>query len=1579
MSEPSSAGIARLWREEGQRPLPLPQQPPPRTGRMCVVGGLMLALTGVFTGLLFWLRAEPNPLFLPLWVTEQQARQFPPAPWAAQDRAELTALFSHQRAPSAQDRHLLLHQLVALAWEDAGDAVVVYLGAQGIREGPGKVAVVAADANPDDPGTRLPLGKVLELLRECPARHRLLILDVMRPLGDPRLGILNEDVAGAVQAEVAAAGDPNLLVLCACAPGQTALTSAALGRSVFAWYVEQGLRGRADGWLADGRRDGHVSVRELAAFVRSRVDRWAVRNRDSRQTPVLLGNGKDFLMRNADPVVEAPTPGEVAAYPAWLLEGWKQRDQAVQDGSWRLAPRLRCQQEAFLLRAEAQWRGGVDPAQVRGSLKQALLQLQKHRAEIKPPLPEARSLAQAVALGERPDEALTASCKEVLAQLPALQGLKAEEAAKARAKLGEELQAKLKGKSAFAVAWSAVELAATDGPPSADQLRLLDGLLPRDRPAYVETLLLRALAGQPGPPEMMQRLLEAGRRGEEAAASPRAFPWVAALLEQAAQDRHDGEVCFWARGYAALAQADSYLKKAAGEYGAILSNVRTVEEARAVGAEALALLPAYLPYLDAAPEAEAGWQATAAAAGQVFATLVPPARVDAALLSQRLAQMQQYTAAVKEGLQALHRPFAAENLSRLEKLCATPDARPALLHEIDGLLGTPLLKADERAALWKAGATLARRLAAGTLALDQEEDEAGEPATGAVDFDERPAVLRQEENARRRARTAVGLLKLGGLVPASLGQLEASLDKLAKAPAQAADWAALSDGLRQALGRQLFEQLDGESSPYVRDRLSRVLPPFDALRLVDEKEVAATAQRLAREAKQLFSWQADRCRYQARDFRDAGLSAALASSFGQFYTAAADLYQQVGRPAPETYLQFSGGADLPRLTAANPKAKFTLAIHGRLAGKAAPPCQPVMLENPLFAVYHAATSARPKGTAATPAADGSWALCVELKAGTGRPPSPRPRGFLVEARLGDRSFHHKVDVAFQAPGEEPHLLLSADAKDPGQDLQAVRVRPGKVRQPYYLFLHNPDDRPRKLSVRLLAGDAPLKGAQAALTVPAGATVPVRFGEGGPSPKDDLPSLQGPLVLELSDSESAAVLDTTTVPVDIASPREYVQVSEIHFDPGKVPGKNLLSVTVQTVRPVAGPDIPVELVLPADRLPFLRAAPKGTFTGTLTARPAKGPASLTLYARDMKLAPAADENGYIYLNVDGYARAFLFRTTFARQGEPVTPRGDGRPAVRFRLGRYVPPGPQTHVGIEVDNAPTGATLEFALGRKQGEIFTAESTRKLPSAREHRIGLSPQGPARALLFQASIQDWSIVLDTSKILGDRFARARLLDENGTLIQEVMQPLTVDDTRPEGVRLVGLPEEAQKGTTLLVRATAEDPESGIDKVLFFVGRPEDDKVPPKTVLVPGRRSGLTWSARLPLPDDRKGPTPISVQVVNRVGLHAFATGSIVLLDTDPRKTGPGRITGIVLEGPREQPDLEVILRDLKGAEKGKTKTKADGTFVFEGLAPGKYRVFSFKPASQRRGSAEAAVEPRRTTDVRIELSLVPSRTRKQ
>ena len=240
---------------------------------------------------------------------------------------------------------------------------------------------------------------------------------MMNPLTDARLGLLAHDVAAAVQLDLAAVPDAARLVLCACSPGQTALFSEEQRRTVFSYYVEEGLRGAADGFNPSGTRQGQVSAKELAEFVRARVERWAWRNRHTHQTPLLIGDGGDFPLlalerRQAKPPLPIP---DWEPYPEWLREAWKVRQRWWTDESYRLAPQLFRQLETTLLEAERDWRQGVEAERVQETLKSRLVRLeQKLKKASVPSLTKPPSLALE-AKGRAPKEEVVEQIQQALA------------------------------------------------------------------------------------------------------------------------------------------------------------------------------------------------------------------------------------------------------------------------------------------------------------------------------------------------------------------------------------------------------------------------------------------------------------------------------------------------------------------------------------------------------------------------------------------------------------------------------------------------------------------------------------------------------------------------------------------------------------------------------------------------------------------------------------------------------------------------------------------------------------------------------------------------------------------------------------------------------------------------------------------------------------------------------------------------------------------------------------------------------------------------------------------------------------
>src|SRR5216684_5114497 len=433
-----------------------------KSRQIFTVLAVMLALAGVVAGLLYLLRPSPKPYFIPVFITEYKYRQIPVSSQAERDRQALVdgKYFEHGGTFGSQEKDQLVKVLGKLNERKSSDALVLYVCAFARASEKGEVLLLPGDFNPDDSQSAVTLQYALQMIGECPAAHKLLILDTMRPLADPRLGVLADDVATRIAQELKSVDDPQLMVLLSCSPGQVSLASEDLGRSVFGYYLEEGLRGWADGWNAEGKRDGQVSARELAEFVKRRVDRWAEHNFETRQTPILLPKDAkdDFLiiaLEHGQPQPELPAP-ELAEYPDLLKKAWKIRDDAWDEGGFQLAPRAFRELEAALIRAEMQWRGGIDLERLKKDLEGGQGPLDRFQDQLKQArefflgssraLTEARSLTLAQALGQKPDPAIVAAVKEMLIKAADILKGKPEEVDPVLKKLIAEFIEKYKGK-----------------------------------------------------------------------------------------------------------------------------------------------------------------------------------------------------------------------------------------------------------------------------------------------------------------------------------------------------------------------------------------------------------------------------------------------------------------------------------------------------------------------------------------------------------------------------------------------------------------------------------------------------------------------------------------------------------------------------------------------------------------------------------------------------------------------------------------------------------------------------------------------------------------------------------------------------------------------------------------------------------------------------------------------------------------------------------------------------------------------------------------------------------------------------
>ncbi|HYT88596.1 MAG TPA: hypothetical protein VEL76_07795 [Gemmataceae bacterium] len=293
---------------------------------------------------------------------------------------------------------------------------------------------------------------------------------------------------------------------------------------------------------------------------------------------------------------------------------------------------------------------------------------------------------------------------------------------------------------------------------------------------------------------------------------------------------------------------------------------------------------------------------------------------------------------------------------------------------------------------------------------------------------------------------------------------------------------------------------------------------------------------------------------------------------------------------------------------------------------------------------------------------------------------------------------------------------------------------------------------------------------------------------------------------------------------------------------------------------------------------------------------------------------------IYLNIDGYQRAFTFVCTFLAERTKSQPILINKvPILRLVHPPFAKPGPKSPmVVVEMDNMPWNGLGQLTLYREfeQGRLKSPED-RPITFAGDRRQELfcNPTGPGGALLFEGRVSDWNLVLDTTDIHGKRWLAVQLLDKakmaakapdptfNVLDSKEIpKKPLTetvlrivegviLYDGQPEAVLDLDLPvpkagelPKYREGTPLPLRVSAKDP-SSVVKVTFFLGAPAGDgKIPENAPQAEGfPAEAEVWRASLDIPKAKRGVTVlVSVQVTNGVGQTALRT--IAIQPVDPK-----------------------------------------------------------------------------------------------
>lgn len=267
----------------------------------------MVTLT-VIAVVAFWIWYLLLPLFDPgvqmvyLPITDYEVLGAIPVPYAEEDIEGLKALdhiLKSDRAVEGGGPRVLrdfqtaadLQGLVTVLQDAVGgssDILLFYLRAQGISDD-GQAYVLCADYDPSKPGTgRYPLKEVLRQIHACRAGTKLLILDAGQIDHDPRMGMIVNEFPRLLEQEAAAA-EPGTWILCSHSALEYSHVHPGWKRSVFGYYVTEGLKG-----AADFDEDQRVNLDELFQFVSANVQHRVRRltGASDSQTPMLLFTGR---------------------------------------------------------------------------------------------------------------------------------------------------------------------------------------------------------------------------------------------------------------------------------------------------------------------------------------------------------------------------------------------------------------------------------------------------------------------------------------------------------------------------------------------------------------------------------------------------------------------------------------------------------------------------------------------------------------------------------------------------------------------------------------------------------------------------------------------------------------------------------------------------------------------------------------------------------------------------------------------------------------------------------------------------------------------------------------------------------------------------------------------------------------------------------------------------------------------------------------------------------------------------------------------------------------------------------------
>jgi len=345
------------------------------------------------------------------------------------------------------------------------------------------------------------------------------------------------------------------------------------------------------------------------------------------------------------------------------------------------------------------------------------------------------------------------------------------------------------------------------------------------------------------------------------------------------------------------------------------------------------------------------------------------------------------------------------------------------------------------------------------------------------------------------------------------------------------------------------------------------------------------------------------------------------------------------------------------------------------------------------------------------------------------------------------------------------------------------------------------------------------------------------------------------------------------------------------------------------------------------------------------------------ARMFAEVPRGDRHVTLYLQVDGYPRAFVYHVPCGADVQNV-PEVTDVLAVRVTAPAagtpWKTPIEAIPANVQVD-APVGTFqngtdfLEVGIDRDRDRDFHAEPTIRLYSDRQVVNRVKDFLPGGGVMLETSVSDFSVQLPTTGIQNLR----------GSVLARVFAGDQTAWSLPVDVIFDGAPPRIQKlvldpagtvaiGTNLNVSVLASDDElSGVGMVEagFDVERKGTfAKAPPPVPATYHEDVGM-WQVPLPTAVLKSGTWTLLVRATDKVGnVGEFKELKVRVVTPEEaakiQAAMTNRVTGIILYGGQGAAEVEVTLTSDKGVALPSVTTGEQGNFVLNKVPVGKYSL---------------------------------------